>query len=134
MITQHQRETLINMAEAAAQNSYSPYSKFKVGAAILTSEGKFFSGCNVENISYGLTSCAERNTIFSAISQIGAIKIIAIAITTPNPSSAQPCGACRQVMAEFGNDIVVIYKGDNGYEDATLAELLPNNFSGFVGV
>jgi len=86
---------------AAAKRAYCPYSRFPVGAAVLTKEGRIFSGCNVENASYGLTICAERNAIFHAVA-CGSQQIVALAIYTPTSSPSAPCGACRQVINEFG--------------------------------
>jgi cytidine deaminase len=88
-------------AMEAAKRAYCPYSRFPVGAAVLTSEGGIFSGCNVENASYGLTICAERNAIFQAINS-GSQQIVAVVIYTPTLSPSAPCGACRQVINEFG--------------------------------
>jgi cytidine deaminase len=94
-------------ARVAAQSSYSPYSKFRVGAAVLAGSGRIFSGCNVENASYGLCNCAERTAIFTAVSA-GERKIRAVVVHTPTPNPAMPCGACRQVLNEFGPQAVVI--------------------------
>ncbi len=94
-------------ARAAAQRSYSPYSKFRVGAAILAGSGKVYSGCNVENASYGLCNCAERSAIFTAASA-GERTICAVVVYTPTATPTAPCGACRQVINEFGPDAVVV--------------------------
>lgn len=91
---------LCNSAEKAKEKSYSPYSKFRVGAALITKSGKIYSGCNVENSSYGLTICAERNAIFNAIAN-GERDFIAIAITSDDKNLITPCGACCQVLSEF---------------------------------
>ena len=88
-------------ARAAAHASYSPYSKFSVGAAVLAGSGKIYAGCNVENASYGLCNCAERTAVFSAVAA-GEKKIRAVAVFTPTPEPTMPCGACRQVINEFG--------------------------------
>lgn len=88
-------------ARVAARASYSPYSKFAVGAAVLAGSGKIYAGCNVENASYGLCNCAERTAIFSAVAA-GEKKIRAVAVFTPTPEPTMPCGACRQVINEFG--------------------------------
>ena len=102
-LTKSEINTLLDAAQAARENSYSPYSKFKVGAAVLTDDGKIFSGTNIENSSYGLTVCAERNAIFAAASA-GYRKFKALALITQKLKGQKfnsPCGACRQVMSEF---------------------------------
>nr|WP_274377406.1 cytidine deaminase [Desulforamulus aeronauticus] len=122
-------EKLIEIAQEARERAYVPYSKFKVGAALLTKEGKVFSGCNVENASYGLTCCAERTAIFKAVSE-GYQNFAAIAVIADVPTLCSPCGACRQVLAEFGGQIKVHManlKGD--YVSKTVEELLPGFFA-----
>lgn len=105
ILDQQQIDDLIDRAVSARQNAYAPYSKFKVGAAVLTSEKKVYDGCNVENASYGLCLCAERTAICTAVTA-GEQKLVAVAVAaTP---LAMPCGACRQFIHEFGNDITVI--------------------------
>jgi cytidine deaminase len=113
---------------AAAKASYAPYSKFRVGAAVLTGSGKIFSGCNVENASYGLCNCAERTAIFSAVAA-GERRVAAVAVYTPTKTPTSPCGACRQVINEFGPDAVIfgICDGKNRIE-TTLSALLPDAF------
>ncbi len=102
------REELIQKAVRAKSTSYSPYSKFRVGAAVLTDGGEIFSGCNVENASYGLAICAERNAIFQ-MAFAGKRKIIAVAIASDETTFITPCGACRQVISEFaGADAVIL--------------------------
>src|SRR5206468_6747666 len=113
-VSQEHRERLLDSARLAMQYAYAPYSNFRVGAALLTADGKIFSGCNVENASYGLTICAERNAIFAAVAASnvvpqGKIAIKAIAAVNAQNVPCSPCGACRQVIAEFGKDIVVYY-------------------------
>lgn len=111
-------------------HAYAPYSNFHVGAAILTGDGKVFTGCNVENASYGLTICAERNAIFAAVAATGGKPVIrAVAVATDPEVACSPCGACRQVIAEFGKDSKVYYKGPDGIKELSLAELLPDCFS-----
>ena len=127
------RDELIAAAREAQKHAYAPYSKFYVGAAILTADGKTFTGCNVENASYGLTICAERNAIFAAIAASnvkpqGKIKLQAVAVTNAQNVPCSPCGACRQVIAEFGRDAVIYYQGENGIKEATIAQLLPDGF------
>ena len=121
-------EEMRRAAEAAALRAYSPYSKFPVGAAVLSGSGKIFSGCNIENASYGLTNCAERTAVFAAV-QAGERAITAVAIYTPTSASTAPCGACRQVLNEFGPDSIV-YCFSKASEPlvARLAELLPLSF------
>lgn len=102
-LTKEEQEKLLDAAQQARENSYSPYSKFKVGAAVLTDDGQIFSGTNIENASYGLTVCAERNAIFAAVGA-GRRKLRALALITqklPGLDFNSPCGACRQVMSEF---------------------------------
>ncbi len=101
-IAESQIEQLKTAATKAAKHAYCPYSRFPVGAAILIESGQIITGCNVENASYSLTTCAERNAIFSAIAQHGRCTITAIAVYTPTETPAAPCGACRQVINEFG--------------------------------
>ena len=121
---------MIKSAEVASKNSYSPYSKFAVGACVLTENDKIYTGCNFENSSFGLTICAERNAIGSAISD-GERKIKAVAIYSPNMDNCTPCGACRQVLNEFKSDngIDIIVKIKDGIKVYTLAELLPESFN-----
>ena len=109
-------------------HAYAPYSGFKVGAAALGASGRVYSGCNVENASYGLSVCAERVAIFKALSE-GETEIKGVAIANSSGKSAFPCGACRQVMAEFASDDMEIYLvSDEGVQDYTLADLLPHAF------
>ena len=127
-LTAEQRQNLIELAEEAYEKSYSPYSNFAVGAALLTTEDKIYTGCNVENISFGLCNCAERTAVFNAISTDGSLKIKAIAIANKKGIACSPCGACRQVINEFGPESTVIYKGTSGYVDAPMNKLLPGAF------
>src|SRR5215470_2862936 len=108
-MTSEMKERLLKRAREAQQNAYAPYSKFRVGAAILLDNGKIFTGCNVENASYGLTNCAERSAIFAAVSSLGGahIRISAVAVVNDHNAPCSPCGACRQVIAEFGPDAVI---------------------------
>ena len=122
---------LWSAAEAASQRAYAPYSDFHVGAALLTSEGEIVSGCNVENASYGLTNCAERTAIFRAIAEgklSKGISIAAIAVVNRDHQPCAPCGACRQVLAEFGPSAVVIYEMEGQRKRATVSALLPESF------
>lgn len=124
-------EELMEKAIEVSKNSYSPYSKFPVGACVLAESGKIYCGCNFENSSFGLTICAERNAIGSAIAA-GEKEISAIAIYSPNQNICYPCGACRQVMSEFVSDpsnFKIILKDENELKIFTLSELLPGGFS-----
>ncbi len=119
---------LINQAQAAYQQAYVPYSHYPVGAAVLFSSGKIYSGCNVENASYGLTVCAERNAIFQAVAQ-GDRELKGIAIAVPTDAFPSPCGACRQVIREFAVDCPVILINGSGKTKVTrLKTLLPDSF------
>lgn len=121
---------LINKAKEASKNAYTPYSKFKVGACVLTESDNIYTGCNFENASYGLSICAERNTIGSAVAN-GEYKIKAIAIYSPNMENCTPCGACRQVISEFksdnGTDVITEQNGELVIH--TIDELLPGGFT-----
>jgi cytidine deaminase len=122
------RRRLEKAARAAAATSYSPYSKFPVGAAVLTATGKIFSGCNVENASFGLCNCAERTAIFTAVAA-GERVIKAVAVYTPTKTPTSPCGACRQVINEFGPDSIVLGICDSAERLTTsLESLLPDAF------
>jgi len=128
MLTNEIRETLIQKAVHARDWAYAPYSEYAVGAAVLTESGKIYDGVNVENAVYPLTICAERVAIFKAVSQ-GETSFRAIAVATKNGGT--PCGACRQVMAEFGMDLVILLADSTGKQVAeyTLSDLLPEAFS-----
>jgi cytidine deaminase len=122
---------LLQLARAAQQQAHAPYSKFHVGAAVLLDNGEIFTGCNVENASYGLTNCAERTAIFSAVAKLGGpnVKIVAVAVVNSQDAPCSPCGACRQVIAEFGRNAVIWYQGKNGIVESTMERLLPDSFS-----
>lgn len=130
-ITESQQKKLIEGANQALINAYAPYSHFRVGAAVLTTKGNIFLGCNVENSSYGLSMCAERNAIANAIMGEGRdkIKIKAIAVANSQNVPCSPCGACRQVIWEFGQNTKVIFWGNQGWRNSTIEELLPHGFS-----
>ncbi len=129
-ISAGERSRLIRAARSAAKRAYAPYSKVWVGSAVLTKTGNIHTGCNVENASYGLTICAERAAIFSAVAQEGGdkLKIRAIAVFKKSGSPLSPCGACRQVIFEFGPDAVVIFQGAEGLEEMPINRLLPEAF------
>jgi cytidine deaminase len=115
-------------ARAAARASYSPYSKFRVGTAVLAGSGKIYPGCNVENASYGLCNCAERTAIFTAAAA-GERRIEAVVVYTPTPTPTMPCGACRQVINEFGAKAVVMSVCDSAKRiETTLPMLLTEAF------
>lgn len=121
-------DALLAQARVASRQAYAPYSRFHVGAAVLADDGRVFTAANVENASYGLTSCAERNAVFAAVFA-GVRKIVAVAIHTPTAEPVSPCGACRQVIHEFGSKAVVVSgcDGDGRYR-WTIDELLPGAF------
>jgi cytidine deaminase len=122
------RERLLAAAAAARVNAHAPYSKFKVGAAVLERDGRIFGGCNVENASYGLTVCAERNAAFKAVSEGGG-DLIAMALVTETDEPVTPCGACRQVLAEFNPAMTVVMGTEKGkVRSCSLSELLPDPF------
>lgn len=122
-------EELIEMASQARQLSYSPYSRFKVGAAVECSDGRIFTGCNVENSSYGLTMCAERVALGKAISE-GAREFTRVAVIADAHAPVPPCGACRQVISELcGNQVEVVMSDLNGrIETHAISQLLPEAF------
>jgi cytidine deaminase len=120
---------LLEAARRAMKNAYAPYSHFKVGAAVLTTDGEVFLGCNVENASYGMTNCAERTAIFSAVSGSGPkIEIEAIAIVNDHDAPCAPCGACRQVIYEFGPRATVFFRDAKAWKQLPIADLLPEGF------
>jgi cytidine deaminase len=124
------RNQLIEEAKAAREKAYVPYSKFKVGAALLTADGKVYHGCNIENAAYSMTNCAERTALFKAYSE-GDKEFVSLAVIADTDRPVSPCGACRQVIAELcPKDMVVILtnlKGD--IKEMTVEELLPGAFS-----
>lgn len=126
MLSQEKKKELYELAKKAAVNSYSPYSCFSVGSAVLVADGTVFTGTNVENASFGLTICAERTALCSAIGA-GHKDILAIAVYAEK-GDVSPCGACRQFIAEFGPDIEVIYRRSGQFESRTIGELLPDRF------
>lgn len=121
-------EKVIQAAFAARENAYVPYSSFKVGAAVSGRNGKIYSGCNIENASYGLTNCAERTAIFNAVAD-GERQLEILAIVADTSQPVAPCGACRQVMAEFGLQTIILCNSKGDKKVVTLEELLPYSFS-----
>ena len=125
-------EELLNIAKEVSKNSYSPYSKFPVGACVLYENGNTYSGCNIENSSYGLSLCAERNAISTAIAAGETSNLVKIAIYSPKSSKCYPCGACRQWLQEFeqGQDIQILLESDSGeILEYGINELLPHSFN-----
>jgi cytidine deaminase len=123
------RKKLEQAAARAMKNAHAPYSNFKVGAAILLTNGEVFGGCNVENASYGMTNCAERTAIFSAVAKLGPkIEIQAVTVTNDHGVACSPCGACRQVIYEFGPKATIFFQGSKGPKQAHITELLPEGF------
>jgi cytidine deaminase len=122
-------ERLLRAARGVMKRAHAPYSNFRVGAAFLTTRGKLFVGCNVENSSYGLTNCAERTAIFSAVAELGPkIEIRSIAVVSDQGVPCSPCGACRQVIYEFGPDATVLFRGKKAWQKRHITELLPEGF------
>jgi cytidine deaminase len=123
------RNRLLSAARAAMKKAHAPYSHFKVGAALVTTSGEVFTGCNVENASYGMTNCAERTAVFSAVAQLGTkMQIAAIAVVNDHGVPCSPCGACRQVIYEFGPRASVFFPGAKGWKELSITELLPEGF------
>lgn len=134
-MVQFDAKILADAARTARHNAYAPYSKFKVGAAVLGADGRIYTGCNIENVSYGLTMCAERTAIFNMVSQ-GCTKFVAIAVAAgEKPADSAPCGACRQVMCQFADSLsgtkVVMCGATEGEITETLAALCPYPFTDF---
>jgi cytidine deaminase len=127
-VTAQQLHDLVAAAAAARRRAHAPYSNFAVGAALLDSSGRVHVGCNVENASYGLTICAERNAVAAAVAA-GASRFVAIAVVTDATPPASPCGACRQVLAEFGDMPVVLANPEGEQVRTSVSDLLPHAFT-----
>lgn len=129
-LTTAHRRRLQEAAAAALDRAYAPYSGIRVGAAVLTDRGEIFSGGNLENASLGLTLCAERVAVAVAAAAVGGtnLRLQAAAVVSDYPGPFPPCGACRQVLAEFGPDLLLLYPGEHGLEVRALGELLPQGF------
>jgi cytidine deaminase len=129
-LSSQERERLLDAARKALKRAYARYSNFRVGAAVLTEQGEVFSGCNVENGSYGLTICAERSAIFTAVHTTAGAKLAirAVAVVNGDEVPCSPCGACRQVISEFGENAIVIFKGQQSYQEMPITDLLPESF------
>ena len=119
---------LIDAARAVREHAYAPASRFLVGAAVRTDDGRTFVGCNVENASYGLTICAERAAVCAAVAA-GARRIVVAVVVADRDPPVRPCGACRQVLAEFGRDMQIVMAGAHAVEVNTLDRLLPEPFT-----
>ncbi len=122
------KQELLNAALSARERAYAPYSKFLVGAAVLAKSGKIYTGCNIENASYGLTVCAERNALFSAVGA-GEREFTALCVVGDTEAPISPCGACRQVMTEFKVPCIILANLKDDVKEYTLEELLPYGFS-----
>ena len=122
------KQELLNAALSARERAYAPYSKFLVGAAVLAKSGKIYTGCNIENASYGLTVCAERNALFSAVGA-GEREFTALCVVGDTEAPISPCGACRRVMAEFKVPRIILVNLKGDVKEYTLEELLPYGFS-----
>ena len=127
-MTELETQKLMDCAIKARENAYSPYSHFAVGAALLCEDGTLFEGCNIENASYGLTNCAERTAIFKAVSE-GHVTFKALAVVADTEAPCAPCGACRQVVAEFKIPIIIMGNLMGNVKIVTIEELLPFSFS-----
>ena len=127
-MTELEIQKLMDCAIKAREKAYSPYSHFAVGAALLCEDGTLYEGCNIENASYGLTNCAERTVIFKAVSE-GHIKFKAIAVVADTEGPCAPCGACRQVMAEFKIPLIIMGNLMGNIKIVTIEEVLPFSFS-----
>ena len=127
-MTELETQKLMDCAIKARENAYSPYSHFAVGAALLCEDGTLFEGCNIENASYGLTNCAERTAIFKAVSE-GHVTFMALAVVADTEGPCAPCGACRQVMAEFKIPLIIMGNLMGNIKIVTIEELLPFSFS-----
>lgn len=122
-------EQLLELARNASEYAYAPYSKFKVGACVLYDDGSVYTGCNVENASYGLSLCAERSAISAAVADGKHKGLVSVAIYSPNTELCFPCGACRQWIAEFAKDTTIILQTTKGYKEFSIQELLPHSFN-----
>ena len=118
---------LIEKAKEASRKAYAPYSNYKVGAVLLTKSGKVYTGCNIENSSYGLTNCAERTAVFKAVSE-GDMEFEEMVIYADSPNLPTPCGACRQVLSEFGAELKITIISNKEQMETSISELLPLGF------
>lgn len=126
-------DSLVSAAREVREKAYAPYSRFQVGAALRTKSGRVFCGCNVENLSFGLTVCAERAAVFAAVAA-GETQFEAIAVVADSVQPVTPCGACRQVLAEFSSDLQICSANLQGERyESTIGELLPRAKAGILG-
>ncbi|WP_420811494.1 cytidine deaminase [Natranaerobius trueperi] len=129
-MSDEQIKYMIDLAEQGKDNAYVPYSKYPVGASIMTGDGEYFNGCNVENASFGLTNCAERTAIFKAVSESKKTNIKLLAVIADSENFASPCGACRQVIMEFGQDAqIILANKSKEYRIVSSEDLLPGAFT-----
>ncbi len=120
---------LVDAAQDVRERAYAPYSQFRVGATVLANDGEVYTGCNVENASYGVTMCAERSALFAAVAGLGqSLQVRAVVIVGPNAQATPPCGACRQVLAELARDAIVLFSAPEGFERRTVPDLIPDAF------
>lgn len=126
-LSQDKREKLITLAQSVRKNAYAPYSNYSVGSALLTESGEYYDGVNVENAAYPTSMCAERTAVFKAVSH-GERKIVALAVVSENGGA--PCGACRQVLSEFGDDVLILMVKEDGEVtlETSLRDFLPHSF------
>ena len=124
-------DDLVAAAWAVRDRAYAPYSRFAVGAALLGEDGRVFTGCNVENLSFGLTICAERAAVFAAVAA-GTRRFVAVAVVADTSDPVSPCGACRQVLAEFGDPVVRSATRSGRFIEARLSDLLPRAAVGIL--
>jgi cytidine deaminase len=130
MLPEALKANLLQSARQALENAYAPYSHYRVGAALLTQRGEIFTGCNVENASYGLSLCAERAAVAAAVAAEGPeMRLRALAVVNDPEVPGAPCGACRQVILEFGPEATIIFPGQDGFREMPLAALLPLGFA-----
>ena len=128
-LTEKNRQALWQAATEARSRAYAPYSRLRVGASVLTARGAVYTGANVENASYGLSLCAERAALVQAVGAEGPdLSVQALAVVSDQPGPLAPCGACRQMLFEFGPQALVLFQGDAGPTEVPLSELLPHAF------
>ena len=129
-LTDELRERLISAALEASSRAHAPHSRYPVGAAMLTEDGEILTGCNVETANWNSGVCAERCAIFAAVAARGSFRIRALAAFTRNRAPGPPCGACRQLISEWGPDATILYQGHDGAVERSIRDLLPDAFSG----
>ena len=128
-LSEQNRHDLWQAAREARSRAYAPYSGIRVGASLLSAGGSLYTGANVENASYGLSLCAERAALARAVAAEGpALSVKALAVVSDRPGPFAPCGACRQVIFEWGPEALILFQGDTGLKEVAIAELLPHAF------